>query len=393
VNKKTKMFQNQKMTTSVDNKKQPAQDFIAHTMQKDLAEINNPTLANDTSKVFPENNSVQPKNLTAQQKSSPFLNPTQPPAPELKINPLPIRVAAPTKNPSLNVAEKKSLSDELAQNPINTGDKPILSKPLIIIFAALIVLAIAGGTFYFWSTRQTAPVIVEAPIQEEVIPEPNPEPAADPEPVKPQYSTDKPNYLNIDIVNSDRNKLTEALNATAENILSTNLSTPVEFIISDLQNNPVSLTNFATKLELGFSQTILLNSAATFSVFLYNDQGKMHLALAIDAKNETALKNALRKAETLLETQIAPLFLDTAYTPVAGTFANSLYGKAAIRYKNIISPSELSIDYTVFNKKLLLGTTKMTLRSVIDYISAKAATPINSAKVPTDSTTAPELTQ
>ena len=61
---------------------------------------------------------------------------------------------------------------------------------------------------------------------------------------------------------------------------------------------------------------------------------------------------------------------------------------------NLILPEALSMDYTIFNKKLLIGTTKMTLRSIIDYELAVSAIPATTPTIQSQpsATTAPDST-
>ena len=79
--------------------------------------------------------------------------------------------------------------------------------------------------------------------------------------------------------------------------------------------------------------------------------------------------------EPNLVSEISPLFLDTSFTaPKAVSFNSSNYANTQIYYLNLATMQNqpLSIDYTIFNKKLIIGTSKMTLRSILD----KAATPV-----------------
>jgi hypothetical protein len=64
------------------------------------------------------------------------------------------------------------------------------------------------------------------------------------------------------------------------------------------------------------------------------------------------------------------LFLDISYTePKNLAFSSGSYNTYPVRYLNIISPRELSLDYTILNKKLVIGTTMLTNRTIVDYVS------------------------
>jgi hypothetical protein len=115
--------------------------------------------------------------------------------------------------------------------------------------------------------------------------------------------------------------------------------------------------------------------ADNFSLYIYNDQGNIRLGLAVDSKNDVSTKARMFNEEPNLVSEISPLFLDTSFTaPKAVSFNSSNYANTQIYYLNLATMQNqpLSIDYTIFNKKLIIGTSKMTLRSILD----KAATPV-----------------
>lgn len=89
----------------------------------------------------------------------------------------------------------------------------------------------------------------------------------------------------------------------------------------------------------------------------------------IPAQNSAKLKESLLPAEKTLIKSLNPLFLFQEITFDNNPFSSSSYGESSIRYKNL-SP-ELSIDYSITNDKLAIGTSKMTLRAIIDYQKKK----------------------
>jgi hypothetical protein len=153
------------------------------------------------------------------------------------------------------------------------------------------------------------------------------------------------------------------------------LTAPVEFIVTDQQNNPLTFTDFATSFGLKFSSLVMSSLADNFSLYIYNDQGNIRLGLAVDSKNDVSTKARMFNEEPNLVSEISPLFLDTSFTaPKTVSFNSSNYANTQIYYLNLATMQNqpLSIDYTIFNKKLIIGTSKMTLRSILD----KAATPV-----------------
>lgn len=346
------MFKNQNPTQT--NTEPEIEDVPVHTMMQDLNEINYPGLDKENKQNLETVAQRKPlvlDNLATAQKSSPFLNPT----------------------PEFTRPEAVKVSSIQANNPpSSTTDTPSSAgsrRPFILIATALIIVIIAGSGYYFWTTRQanTVAVVDEIVPPMETIPEPIPEPT----PPAPQFSTDKPNYLNIE--NKDTpagDNVKDLLAFYANQVSQANIVTPVEFVVTDAQNNPLLFSEFSIKLGINFTQPLSDNLKETFSLFIYNDGPLTRLGLAVDSKDATELKTLMTTEEKILAKELQPIFLSTNYTIGIKSFGSSTYNDLPIRFANIISPEDLSVDYAITSGKLLIGTTKMTLRSIIDYIDA-----------------------
>ena len=183
-------------------------------------------------------------------------------------------------------------------------------------------------------------------------------------------SLDKPNYLTINTAVTDSAAIKELLKNRAGDVLKINPTTPVEFIVTDQLNNPISFTDFSVKAGIDFPVDLLAGLSDNFSLFVYIDQGAPKIGLAIDIKNLTALKSSLKKSEPNLIAELAPLYLDTPYSATAVVFKNSVYKEAPVRYFNIISPAKLSVDYILSpTNKIIIGTTRETAASIFDYVT------------------------
>lgn len=409
----------------------PVENLPVHTMKKDLEEIKHPELAQAEIE-FQESESrprtVNREKLSEAQKGSPFLDFSAPkttaptpkePAPQPEITkpitpvtkpvisdsrikftepapksqeaapattiarpaPMPERPAV-NYAPKTQVFEKPAEKKDVPQNlPVSKYEKPIFdseksapepkqhphhinfNKVFAGVITVLVIAIIAGGGYYFWITRQSTPEVVVTPP----VTDPGPEPT--PEPVVAKFSIDKPNYLNIDDTSTPARSNTKDLLAFyASQVSQSNITTPVEFMIVDSNNNPVIFQNFAKKLNLILSPALTANLDKGFSLFIYNDSSVTNLGLAIASKDPTKLKNLMTIEEKTLAKNISPIFLTSDYTLTAKAFASSDYNSTAIRYINIISPEDLSVDYAIYNNKLVIGTTKMTLRSIIDSL-------------------------
>ena len=379
-----------------ENKNNPdtvISDFPIQTMRQDLEEIKNPSASKKSELDFSDSSGSTKKtyvseNLTPVQKSSPFLKPS----PEINNIPASSHAPAPTQGEKQEATFTQPRKEQPLTIKASEEDRSKSShrKTFILIIAVLVILVLAGGGYYYWTTKQQPQQTAQTP--QEPAPQPAQEPVQEPTPQPtpaPSFSTDKPNYLNIDTAAVDSAALKDTLKTSIEKVSASNITSPIEFSITDTQNNPVAFSKFTSLLGTKLSPAVMSNLADTFSLFIYNDQGNIRLGLAIDSKNDALLKTAVANEEKSLVADLSPLFLDTTFTNPTVPFAKSTYNGADIRYVNIASAQPLSIDYTVFNKRLMIGTTKMTLRSILDYENTnnKTIAPINTVVPKSNSST------
>jgi len=378
----------------------PLEDLPIHTMKKDLAEIKNPELAKTEIEFQEAESRPQPINrakLSEAQKTSPFLDFPAPQKPVLEdtrpqtepvksdISDSRIKFVEPAPQPEKTAppivkvsppAPRPEKIDAPQNLPVSENEKPIFdseknspatkqhphhinfNKVFMGVIAILIVAIIAGSGYYFWITRQSTPeVVVTPPITE---PEPTPKPAAN------KFSTDKPNTLTVDMATATNTTLKELLQNTAKDVTASEATLPVEFKLVDSGNNPVAFKAFVSKSGISLSPALMANLSDTFSLFIYNDKTVTRGGLAIDSKNPAALKGLLTLEEKTLVKKVSSTFPIYSSFLTGKVFASSDYNGTAIRYMNIAE--DWSVDYAIYNNKLVIGTTKMTLRSVIDYL-------------------------
>lgn len=362
----------------------PIEDLPVHTMKKDLEAIKNPELAKAENEYQEAASRPQPINrekLTEAQKSSPFLDF---PAPK-KSTPEDAELRMETAKSNISDSRIKLVdsSEKSVPKPENTIFAPEenayqpekhphhidFSKVFAGAIIALVIAIIAGGGYYFWTTRQgTQEIVVTPPVIE-----PEPEPASEPEP-KPvaKFSTDKLNNLTIDVAAATSIAIKELLQNTVKDMADDKITSPVEFVVADLNATPVAFKDFASIMGITFSPALAANLSDTFSLFIYNDNAVARLGLVIDSNDPVKLKSLMTLEEKTLAKAVSPIFLVSDYTLANKPFASSEYKDLTIRYMNIISPEDLTVDYAIYNNKLVIGTTKMTLRSVVDYLKPQA---------------------
>ena len=374
-----------------------------HTMAEDLEQIKNPNAFKNQPSLERKNKPIIPRNLNQKQQSSPFLQDTSddwnnrsilnekietqepiknnlyPPIQteeqdafptDLDMEKIPeqripeIKSALPEENPAFE-KEISTLEEDSSSTGLNWKIVALIAISLILLFAL-----IWSAYSYFKNKNNPEETPEESPI-ETTIPVSTPETTPTTAPQKTPgmtYSQDNPNYLLIGLEITDAEKIKAIINGHTQKVAQEGYKKPVEFIITDEKNAPITFKMFSDKLGLGLSPQIIDSLGDNFSFFIYNDNAVSRVGLIIDSKNDSTLSATLLQEEANLADQISPIFFTTDYKKDK-LFNSSEYGGAKIRYQNIISPDTLSVDYTVLKNKLIIGTTKMTLRSIIDHLN------------------------
>ncbi len=329
----------------------PIENIPIHTMAKDLQEMENPVIKGVP---YPEKPvaKINLSELTASQKSSPFLNPTEktPFADEPKIK----------SNPDYSQVNK-AIQPKLNSIPTPTSSTSSNFIPVVIIL--LITIFVGAGTYYFITTRKTTPEEISA----------NPgdnKPSEDkPSATTTTISADKPNYLSLNTATVDAGMVKKALEKSAQDVIDSGLKTPIEFSVVDQSNNPIEFVDFAKMANITLSAKTMTLLEKDFSLFFFNDNGNAGLALHLKTTDPSLLKNQLSQEESSLHAALATLLPYTEATPPTTPFQTNQYKGNAVRYQNLISPQKLSIDYALQGNNFLLGTTKMTVETLLDKLS------------------------
>lgn len=344
-----------------------------HTMKDDLDAAKGITL--DEKKVEPE--SIPEEKTPVVDMPEPPLPPDRNAPEKLPVEESPVIELAPQEKPQKKAADQKSYSPFLNTAPPQqptyepkepkkevkkSPKKPIKwGKILFMIVIFIVIVASLGAGYYFWMTRQTAvvPPIDEPPVIDEpiVIDEP-----------QSKYSIDNPNYLSIDSESSTSSSIQELLSTTATEIVNEKITKPVEFIITDTDNDPVAFSIFSILYGLDLS-SVLDSLDEEFSLFIYPDSLNNRVGLAVNIKDATSIKTAMTAKEKTLIKDLSPLYLGIAPNPITQTFSDSTYKNVEIRYVNINPSETLSVDYTISETQLIIGTSKNTLRAIIDKLN------------------------
>jgi hypothetical protein len=329
---------------------QPMPKVTIHTMKSDLANSNNPEFfqANYTA----QQEKISPDAPSDHRKANPFTS-------QAPIVPNPETPAA-VKSPGVNDGEH-------------------FKTMLIIGIIVLLLLGLGFGAYYYWTSRNVTEIPENIPNPPTTqAPNPTEEPEATiPNPTPAPISATTPNYLMINLDQSDQSAIKDLLSQNADKVTALNVFVPVEFIITDSQNNPISFSTFAQKLGLTLSPDVLAQLGDKFSLYIYSENKIPHLGLSIELKsgaNQTQFKDLMLKEEANLAQELQSLFLVSDYTITNQKFSTNSYQGIVIRYLNILSPQQLSADYSVLNNKLLIATSKESMLAIIDKDTTTSGT-------------------
>ena len=335
-------------------------DFSIRTMQDDLLGLNKkPSFT---------------ENLVSQSLPEKRI-PTPPSVPEK----LPVNTTSPFGDKPVLPSKKEDFGEVYAPKPTN------IRFIIILIIIALVVIGVSLIAYYFLKSDSSSVKNVPSETAETVAPQQsfddyNPVTKTDLPVATEKYSSENPNYLVLDIATLSSEEIKTKLSDTAkELLLDSAKQVPYEFTVVDANNNPIAFPIFATAIKLNLSASILSSLGEKFSLFIYGDSANTRLSLAIDIIKTDILKTELLKQEKTFIPAAMFLFMDETPKILNGAFKDSLYKNVPIRFFNVNSQITMSIDYAFINNKLIIATSKNTMRAMIDKLTA-ATTPSQSSQ-------------
>ncbi len=189
-------------------------------------------------------------------------------------------------------------------------------------------------------------------------------------PVPQPFSSDKPNYLSFDTETVSPEDIRATLSQVAERIKKSNLTKPIEFLVTDQNNNPLAFSRFALLLKLELDSKILALTQETFSLYAYNDAGWVRFGLVLNFKDtdtQTAT-DAVKETESKLPYALRAFTLEPNINIEKKlALQSSHYNGLDIRFINFDIDNKISLDYAFYANRLIIGTSKNTLRAIFDY--------------------------
>lgn len=273
-----------------------------------------------------------------------------------------------TNPPTLAIPDPQAAPKVVSPSPevvfSKSGSKKWLVVGIIVVIVALFGL---GAYLYF----RNAPL---EKVMESVVPDgqssaETPSDLVETPVVEPPFALDKPNYLSLDTESISLDEGKTVFGEVAVKMQAAGIVQPVEFLITDSNNNPVAFSRFAYLMHFELSPELLAFLDEGFSVFAFIDGGKLRLGLALTMKDATAAGAQIVKEESSLPSAFRPLvLLNGSMVGINRTsvFRSGSYNSEAVRFTNIDANQNLSLDYTLRGNRWFVGTSKDTLRAMLD---------------------------
>ncbi len=193
------------------------------------------------------------------------------------------------------------------------------------------------------------------------------------ESVDQMYSTELPNYFSFNVESpTSEDEIAMELATIATNMENQDITEPLSFIVTDSNNNPVSFHIFAMSAGITLSQDVLSELEEDFEIYAYNDAiNGVRFGFVIDAKNASTLQTALLANEATLPMAFDIILNGTGTLATNVIFNDSTYNTHPIRYFNLNATESYSVDYTINDLRWVVGSSKNTMRAIIDSLKGK----------------------
>lgn len=255
------------------------------------------------------------------------------------------------------------------QKKLFLSDAPKTEKKFLYIgISVLIVILLGGGVGYYSLTGGSFRWVgwgKETKIEN--VPQPEVPVVSKTEAPSSPYALDQPNYLPIDPEIITPKSFSELFSQIATKIKDARIEQPIEFIVTDQNNNPVAFSRLAYLLKLGLPSAVIGSIDESFSLFLYSDGGRPRVGLGLTLKDPITTQSIITKEEPNLPFELQSLVLEAeTIIPKRALFRSSTYNGQAIRFVFIDEGKGTSIDYAFRDQRWMIGTSKNTLRAMLD---------------------------
>ncbi|HWQ59599.1 MAG TPA: hypothetical protein VN420_00410 [Candidatus Fimivivens sp.] len=235
----------------------------------------------------------------------------------------------------------------------------VIGAAVVVILAIIIISAIVfrGNPGTSASVPTVVPSVPTVPVTPPVREAP-----------KQPYSTENPNYLQIDTESATATPdgIVSVLESTSEKVVAMAPSLPVEFLVRDVNNNPIAFSRFAHLLGLVIPDDFLSNLDETFSIYFVPDGTTMRRAVTVTVKDPEKLAVAMKNDEPTLPSAFGPLlYAKGIVVPVSSESRDGSFGSLPTRFAIVDQVSGASFDHVIFSGKFIMATSKASFQSVL----------------------------
>lgn len=234
-------------------------------------------------------------------------------------------------------------------------------KVLFFAVGSIVVIGVGLGAWYF-----LRPTVEEVPVPLETGESVSVSIGSEAPVAILPFVPEAPNYLSVDTETVTALSLRTMLSQAGDKIIEAKMGRPVEFLLTDKNNNPIAFSRFVYLMNIEFGEELVASFEEPFSLFLYNDAGKIRLGLALTFIDATKSQKLLTAKERLLPFLFREVLFQGPAVPRESIFRSGVYQDQAVRFVNIDATQNISFDYAFREKHWFIGTSKDTLRAILD---------------------------
>ncbi|MFZ1626820.1 MAG: hypothetical protein WAT81_03405, partial [Candidatus Moraniibacteriota bacterium] len=235
-----------------------------------------------------------------------------------------------------------------------------------VIAVLLTVVVLIAGLYFWWSSSKEEEKEGQPDVQVESPKIPETKPRVEPL-SQAKYFANQPNILSFDTETVTADQIKNTLLQVGQAIKKDNLPGAVEFLVRDQKLNPLAFSRFAYLAKLNIPAELLGTLDEAFSLYVVIDETRPRLVLLSYIKDQPAFTVELQRNEKNLAQAIDSLFLDVTTAPKGNlTFRDGTYLERPVRFTNVDASIGLSVDYAVRGRQWIIGTSRSSLRAVLD---------------------------
>ncbi|MBP9752042.1 MAG: hypothetical protein KBD19_04240 [Candidatus Moranbacteria bacterium] len=276
-------------------------------------------------------------------------------------------------NPFLGAASAMPVPDSSSGKPVASFPVSGAGKKKPLIFAAIgasiLIVALFAVYFFLWRADDSAvaPELPSKAVGQETVPVSEELPSVP----KDVFSVGTGNYLQVDPESDTATPdgIFAKLADSAGKVKAMGASDPIEFLIRDMNNNPIAFSRFSYLAKLGIPEDTLALADEAFSLYMVPEGGEIRFALSIETKDAAGFSVSVSEKEADLPTWFGRLLYDPATDiPASVSFRSGTHGSIPTRFSAVDEARGYSFDYAFVGKKWVIGTSKDSFRSVLEKI-------------------------